>query len=127
MKKHYKTLGLEDGASKKEIQDAYDKLSVELDPKNNDDLDFFKEEFALLQEAYKKLMGHAPDSINNDSPEEVVEAQNPDVNYSKMVLGDDETLISLFKKYLDLGVKEKKEMVEVLEELKIHDKKYLYE
>jgi hypothetical protein len=125
MKKYYQILGLEKGASRQEIQYAYDKLSVELDPKNNDDLDFFKEEFALLQEAYEKLMGHAPDSINNDSSEEIVETQNPDTNSSKMVLGDDETLISLFKKYLDLGVKEKKEMVEVLEELQSYDKKYL--
>ena len=125
MKKYYQILGLEDGASKQEIQDSYDKLSVELDPKNNDNLDFFKEEFALLQDAYEKLMGHAPDSINNDSSEEIVETQNPDTNSSKTALGDDETLISLFKKYLDLGVKEKKEMVEVLEELQSHDKKYL--
>ena len=41
MKKYYQTFGLEKGASKQEIQDAYDKLSVELDPKNNDYLDFF--------------------------------------------------------------------------------------
>jgi hypothetical protein len=127
MKKYYQTLGLEDGASKQEIQDAYDKLSVELDPKNNDNLDFFKEEFALLQEAYEKLMGHVPESIDNESSEKKVEdtEQESDTNSSKMALGDGETLISLFKKYLDLGVKEKKEMVEVLEELQSHDKKYL--
>ena len=125
MKKYYQILGLEKGASRQEIQYAYDKLSVELDPKNNDDLDFFKEEFALLQEAYEKLMGHAPDSINNDSSEEIVETQNPDTNSSKMVLGDDETLISLFKKYVNTDKQGKKEMVEVLEELQGHDKKYL--
>ena len=34
MKKYYQILGLEKGASKQDIQDAYDKLSVELDPKN---------------------------------------------------------------------------------------------
>ena len=32
MKKHYKTLGLEDGASQEEIQTAYERLSKELDP-----------------------------------------------------------------------------------------------
>ena len=67
MKKHYKVLGLENGASKQEIQDAYDKLSIELDPKNNDNLDFFKEEFNLLQKAYEKLMGQVPESINKES------------------------------------------------------------
>jgi DnaJ-class molecular chaperone len=36
MKKYYQILGLEKGASKQEVQDAYDKLSVELDPKNHD-------------------------------------------------------------------------------------------
>lgn len=127
MKKYYQIFGLEKDASKQEIQDAYDKLSVELDPKNNDNLDFFKEEFALLQEAYEKLMGHVPESIDNESSEKKVEdtEQESDTNSSKMALGDGETLISLFKKYLDLGVKEKKEMVEVLEELQSHDKKYL--
>jgi len=65
MKKYYKILGLDEGASKKDIQDYYDKLSIELDPKNNDDLDFFKEEFSLLQEAYEKLMGYHPDTKSN--------------------------------------------------------------
>ena len=69
MKRYYQILGLEEGASKQEIQDAYNKLSVELDPKNNDNLDFFKEEFALLQEAYKKITGN---TINTDSePEDI--------------------------------------------------------
>ena len=127
MKKHYQVLGLEEGASKQEIQDAYDKLSVELDPKNNDNLDFFKEEFALLQEAYEKLMGHVPESIDNESSEKKVEdtERESDTNSSKMALGNDETLISLFKKYVNTDKQGKKEMVEVLEELQGHDKKYL--
>ena len=127
MKKYYQILGLEEGSSKQEIQGAYDKLSVELDPKNNDDLDFFKEEFALLQEAYEKLMGHVPESIDNQSSEKKVEdtERESDTNSSKMALGDDETLISLFKKYVNTDKQGKKEMVEVLEELQSHDKKYL--
>ena len=127
MKKYYQILGLEEGSSKQEIQGAYDKLSVELDPKNNDDLDFFKEEFALLQEAYEKLMGHVPESIDNESSEKKVEdtERESDTNSSKMALGDDETLISLFKKYVNTDKQGKKEMVEVLEELQSHDKKYL--
>ena len=55
MKKHYKTLGLEDGASQEEIQTAYERLSKELDPKNNDNQEFFIEEYKKVQEAYKAL------------------------------------------------------------------------
>ena len=55
MKKHYKTLGLLEGNSQEEIQAAYDKLSKELDPKNNDNQEFFVEEYKKVQEAYKAL------------------------------------------------------------------------
>ena len=55
MKKHYKTLGLEDGASQEEIQTAYERLSKELDPKNNANQEFFIEEYKKVQEAYKAL------------------------------------------------------------------------
>jgi DnaJ-class molecular chaperone len=33
MKKHYQTLGLKEGASQEEIQEAYERLSDTLDPK----------------------------------------------------------------------------------------------
>ena len=52
LKKHYQTLGLQDGASQEEIQGAYEHLSDTLDPKKNDNLDFFIEEYALVQEAF---------------------------------------------------------------------------
>ena len=55
MKKHYKNLGLEDGASQEEIQTAYERLSKELDPKNNANQEFFIEEYKKVQEAYKAL------------------------------------------------------------------------
>ena len=55
MKKHYKTLGLEDGASQEEIQTAYERLSKELDPKTNANQEFFIEEYKKVQEAYKAL------------------------------------------------------------------------
>lgn len=127
MKKHYKVLGLENGASKQEIQDAYDKLSIELDPKNNDNLDFFKEEFNLLQKAYEKLMGQVPESINNESSDKNTDSvENTSGAITNKIFNDGETLISLFKKYADLvSDKEKKEMVEALEEVQSHDKKYL--
>ena len=55
MIKHYKTLGLKESASQEEIQNAYELLSKELDPKNNDNQEFFKEEYKKVQEAYKAL------------------------------------------------------------------------
>ena len=55
MKKHYQTLGLQEGSSQQEVQEAYDRLSKELDPTNNDNQEFFKEEYQKVQEAYKAL------------------------------------------------------------------------
>jgi uncharacterized membrane protein YhaH (DUF805 family) len=56
MEKYYQTLGLNQGASIEEIQDAYNKLSVELDPKNNNNLNFFKIEHDKVFEAYTILI-----------------------------------------------------------------------
>ena len=55
MKHHFETLGLQEGASQEEIQTAYERLSKELDPANNDNQEFFKEEYDKVQEAYKAL------------------------------------------------------------------------
>ena len=55
MKKYFDILGLPEGASQHEIQEAYDKLSKELDPNKNGNQDFFIEEFNKLQEAYNVL------------------------------------------------------------------------
>ena len=55
MKQHYTTLGLQEGASQVEIEGAYERLSKELNPANNDNQEFFKEEYKKLQQAYKAL------------------------------------------------------------------------
>ena len=55
MKNYYKTLGLKEGASQEEIQSAFERLSKELNPKNNDNQEFFVEEYKKVQEAYKAL------------------------------------------------------------------------
>tara|TARA_X000000950_G_C13798124_1_gene612325 strand:+ start:105 stop:647 length:543 start_codon:yes stop_codon:yes gene_type:complete len=65
MKKYYEILGLEEGASKEEIDRRYKQLSEELNPKNNDNQDFFKEEYAKVQEAYKILIKEALLTKNN--------------------------------------------------------------
>ena len=41
MKKYFKTLGLEKDATQEQIQEAYERLSKELDPANNDNQEFF--------------------------------------------------------------------------------------
>ena len=55
MKEYFKILGINEGASQEEIKFAYDKLSKELDPNKNGNLDFFIEELNKLQEAYNVL------------------------------------------------------------------------
>ena len=58
---YYKILGLENGASQEDIQNAYERLSIELNPANNDNLDFFVEEYQKIQEAYTALTGKKPE------------------------------------------------------------------
>mgnify|MGYP000017411112 CR=1 FL=1 len=55
MNHHLETLGLQEGASQEQIQEAYQRLSKELDPANNDNQDFFVEEYKKMQQAYKAL------------------------------------------------------------------------
>jgi curved DNA-binding protein CbpA len=55
MKKYFDVLGITEGASQEVIQEAYDRLSEELDPVNNNNQEFFVEEYDKLQEAYKAL------------------------------------------------------------------------
>ena len=55
MKHHFDILGLQEDASQEQIQEAYHRLSKELNPANNDNQEFFVEEYQKLQEAYKVL------------------------------------------------------------------------
>jgi len=55
MKHHLETLGLQEGATQQEIQEAYDRLSKELNPANNNNQEFFKEEYEKVKEAHKAL------------------------------------------------------------------------
>jgi hypothetical protein len=82
MKKYFDILGLEEGASKQAIQEAYDRLSVELDPKKNNNHEFFIEEFQLIQEAYGALINNTilPKSSNQKSTNPSI---NRNINKSK--------------------------------------------
>lgn len=85
MKHYFKNLKLKEDASQEEIQAAYDKLSKELDPKNNDNQEFFVEEFKKVQEAYEALSNSsilANTSViisdsNSDPKSEVSSDNNP--------------------------------------------------
>ena len=55
MRQYYDTLGLQENASQEEIQAAYERLSKELNPSNNDNQEFFKEEYEKVQKAYQVL------------------------------------------------------------------------
>ena len=56
MKKYYEILDLEEGATQQDIKSAYKRLKKELDPANNDNLNFFIEETKKLEDAYGKLI-----------------------------------------------------------------------
>lgn len=55
MEKYYEILGLQEGASQDQIRVAYEKLSRELDPLNNENQEFFIEEYNKLKEAFEML------------------------------------------------------------------------
>lgn len=83
MKKYYEILGLKEGASRQEVKKAYNKLSKELDPKKNDEQDFFIEETNKLKEAYEALMNSSILSsvkMHNKSNEKVNQTSNKPKN-----------------------------------------------
>ena len=67
MKKYFKILGLDEGATKKEIEAAYIRLSKDLNPEENDNLDFFVEEYNLVQVAYNKLIKIKTNNLEDQS------------------------------------------------------------
>lgn len=109
MKKYLETLGLKEGASQDEIQAAYDKLSKDLDPANNDNQEFFVEEFKLLHEAYKALTGKEPE-----------DQEEADINTSDIsdVFDDSDTLVSILKTFKQSKDPKKAEIIESLEAFK---------
>ena len=62
-------LELNKGASKQEIQAAYDRLSISLHPGRNNNSKFFIEQFDLLDTAYKNLINsdfHSSNFVKNN-------------------------------------------------------------
>ena len=112
---YYKILGLENGASLSDIEASYNKLSKELDPANNDNQEFFVEEFALLQEAYKALTGKEPE-----------EQKEADINTSDVsdVFEDSDSLVSILKKFRASEDAKKLEIIKSLEAFKSNNETY---
>ena len=110
MKKYFETLGLKEGASQEEIESAYTRLSKDLDPKENDNLDFFVEEYNLVQLAYKKLTG-----INPKSQSIIESSQTSGVSD---VFDDSDTLVSILKTFKQSKDPKKAEIIESLEAFK---------
>ena len=79
MKKYFEILGLEKGASKQDVIKAYNKLSKELDPKENHNQPFFVEEFNKLKEAYEALIN----SSILTSKKTTISNKNSDTNNDK--------------------------------------------
>ena len=79
MKHHFETLGLQEGASQEAIQEAYDRFSKELDPANNDNQEFFKEEYDKVQEAYEALYNSsilATENVKIKNTDKIPESSN---------------------------------------------------
>ena len=55
MKIYFNILGIKETASQKEISEAYNRLTKELNPSDNNNQEFFKEEYKKVQEAYEVL------------------------------------------------------------------------
>jgi hypothetical protein len=77
MKKHYQTLGLQEGASQQEVQEAYDRLSKELDPTNNDNQEFFVEEYKKVQKAYEALSNSSILAIQGGAHKNILDQPTP--------------------------------------------------
>ena len=82
MKKDLEILGLAEGASWIEIQEAYEKLSDEYDPKNNDNLEFFAEEFEKISQAYGNLKNNYKDQIDSQIDRNQSDKNDLNSNYT---------------------------------------------
>ena len=75
MNKYFNILGLEEGASQEAIQEAYNRLSRELDPAKNGNQEFFIEEYEILQQAYYALTNNS-DALPITSQQKKTTASN---------------------------------------------------
>ena len=106
MKKYFDILGLIEGASKEEIREAYERISKELDPAENDNQEFFIEEYNLVQEAYEALTGDDP-----TKPKEI----ESNSSMAPDIFKDSDSLVIIIKKYKSSDDDKKLEIIKSLE------------
>jgi len=107
MKNHYNNLGLDEGASQEAIQEAYERLSKELNPANNENYEFFIEEYKLLQESYEALTGKMPKADYTNK-----KGGSPNITD---LFDDNDTLLSIIKKFRGSKNDKKEEILKSLE------------
>ena len=106
MKKYFDILGLIEGASKEEIREAYERISKELDPAENDNQEFFIEEYNLVQEAYEALTGDDP------TKQKEIESNS---SMAPDIFKDSDSLVIIIKKYKSSDDDKKLEIIKSLE------------
>ena len=109
MKKYFEILGLTEGASIEEIREAYEQISKELDPAENDNQEFFIEEYNLVQKAYEALTGD-----NSTKPKEI----ESNSSIAPEIFKDSDSLVSIIKKYKSSDDHTKLEIIKFLEKHK---------
>jgi len=96
MKNHYETLGLEEGASQEAIQEAYERLSKELNPADNDNQEFFIEEYELLKEAYFALTNNPNVLLYKSKQKQPIPTKNNHITKKYNFFSLKTTIILLF-------------------------------
>lgn len=108
MKEYFDILGLNEGASQDEIQEAYDRLKKELDPSKNNNQEFFVEEYEKIQEAYSVLKNSTILS-NGDGGKEIISKSNKYNDNSE--INNDDILNSKKMNFLTFISKNKKNII----------------
>ena len=109
MKKYYQILGLQEGASQQEITQAFERLNETLDPANNDNLDFFKEEHAAVVNAFNELKKTFKTKPTEPSSIQTEHKLTPN-------LDDNDSIESVFERYKALPDEDKLDFLNLIEQ-----------
>ena len=109
MIKYYQILGLQEGASQQEITESFERLNETLDPANNDNLDFFKEEHASVVSAFNELKKTF--KANPSEPSSILQENKPNNN-----LEDNDSIEDVFERYKPLNDEDKLDFINLVEQ-----------
>tara|TARA_A100001015_G_scaffold72901_1_gene80853 strand:- start:956 stop:3349 length:2394 start_codon:yes stop_codon:yes gene_type:complete len=107
--KYYQILGLQEGASQQEITESFERLNETLDPANNDNLDFFKEEHASVVNAFNELKKTF--KANPSEPSSILQENKPNNN-----LEDNDSIEDVFERYKPLNDEDKLDFINLVEQ-----------